>query len=129
MTAVSNIDESVIGANVKAARLSAGMTQQSLADYLSDLIGQDCGWTQRTVLRIEQGERPLRLGEAVIIATGLNIPLTDLVCGLEESISAMAERAEQAKRSSALRTAIAMLPNLGPEELAAVRAALDGGAA
>ena len=104
------------------------MSQQKLADCLSHLMGDQQGWTQRTVLRIEQGERPLRLGEALVIATALNVPLLDLTAGLDDSIAAMTERAEAARRNTSLSAALALLPNLGPDEMAVVRAALGGAA-
>ncbi len=126
MSPVTNLDDSVIGANVKAARNAAGMSQQALADYLSDLVGEPKGWTQRTILRIEQGERPIRLVEAMVIATALEVSLADLTAGLDVSIEAMVERGDHFRRTSALGNAIALISDLGPDELASLRAALVG---
>src|SRR3712207_7531804 len=43
-------------------------------------------WRQNTVTRVENGDRPVRLAEAVAIAEILGVPLTDLAYGEGHSV-------------------------------------------
>jgi transcriptional regulator with XRE-family HTH domain len=65
------------GSAVRAARLTRRMTQERLAEALNRDFGYN--WRQTTVGRMESGERPTRLREAVSIAVILEVDLADLV--------------------------------------------------
>lgn len=60
-------------ANLRARREAAGISKAEFVRRLADL-----GWSsahQTTLTRIEDGERPARLGEARLIARALRVPL------------------------------------------------------
>jgi transcriptional regulator with XRE-family HTH domain len=63
------------GANLQRWRKARGMSQAALAEILRTL---GHGFQQQTVLKIEKGDRPLRLHEATDIAQVLDIELIDL---------------------------------------------------
>lgn len=62
----------LVGRNVRDCRVAAGMSQAALADALSK-SGERLA--QQTVLKIEQGIRPLKFAEAVRVSELLGIPL------------------------------------------------------
>jgi transcriptional regulator with XRE-family HTH domain len=54
-------DAPVMGANVRAARVEAGMSQTALAEAM---VAAGCkGWRQTTVSRTERGDRALKVRE------------------------------------------------------------------
>lgn len=59
-----------IGTRVEELRLRGGLSQGQLAERL-----QGCGlpWSQRTVSRVESGERPIRFAEAFPLARALGV--------------------------------------------------------
>lgn len=65
-----------IGRNVRALREAAGWSQAELAALLTDL-GLS-GFYPQTILRIEKGQRALKLHEAVTLAALLDVTAEDL---------------------------------------------------
>lgn len=66
--------ELMFGAAVRAARQARGWSQERLASHLQDALGWGVGG-QSGVARMESGERPTRLNEAVEIARWLGFSL------------------------------------------------------
>ncbi|MDJ1115401.1 helix-turn-helix domain-containing protein [Microbacterium dauci] len=66
--------DDLIGENL--ARLRDSVSQTELANRMRE---RGHKWTQPTVVAVEKGERPLRLGEAIDIAEVLGVDLQDLV--------------------------------------------------
>lgn len=64
-----------VGAGVQSLRESIGMTQARLADAMSR-AGH--AWHQQTVVKTEKGLRPLRLAEALDLASVLHVGVTEL---------------------------------------------------
>lgn len=69
---------SVIGRNLRVWREAQGWTQSEVA-YRCRTLGAD--WTQATVSAMEAGNRPLELGEFLVLLVALRIPPSDLVAG------------------------------------------------
>ena len=90
-----NVD-AVIGGNIKTARVAAGLSQEQLADKITEVSGQPMH--QQTVLKIEQGSRPVRYTEAAAIAKVLSVPLVTFTDGTtgEVAMSATRKRLEKA---------------------------------
>lgn len=65
-----------VGKNVQAMRKARGMSQTDLAEHLLRLTGTN--YHQQTILRIEKGERPLKLSEAMAVAKAFGVPPTVL---------------------------------------------------
>jgi transcriptional regulator with XRE-family HTH domain len=62
------------GANLRAARLEAGLTQEQLSDL--------CGLHSTEISRLERAVREPRLGTIVQVARGLGLPPADLLSGI-----------------------------------------------
>jgi transcriptional regulator with XRE-family HTH domain len=62
-----------IGRNLRAARERAGISQLELARMVGDLGVE--GFHQTTIVRIENGNRPLRAAEAIAICRVLDVTL------------------------------------------------------
>ncbi len=71
----TNVTDLTIGANVRRFRQAVAMSQAQLAEALS---GYGISFSQQTVLKIEKGERPLKLSEAAAISNCLGIAVQDL---------------------------------------------------
>lgn len=65
-----------VGKNVQKFRIAAGKTQAELAATISTATSQI---PQQTILKIEQGTRPLKYLEAVRVCAALKIDLQDLM--------------------------------------------------
>jgi len=63
-------------ARMRAFRLVGGVTQAELADRMRD---RGHAYVQQTVNKIEQGERVVRINEAVDLADALGASLADLI--------------------------------------------------
>jgi transcriptional regulator with XRE-family HTH domain len=75
-TAFSEIDRHV-AANLRYLREKAGLSQGELAQRMSD---HGFGFTQATVWKIESGQRPVKLSEAVALSHALQLsPWINLV--------------------------------------------------
>ncbi|NKU72718.1 helix-turn-helix domain-containing protein [Rhodococcus hoagii] len=59
-----------IGARVEELRLGEGLSQGQLAERLQE---RGLPWSQRTVSRVESGERPIRFAEAFPLARALGV--------------------------------------------------------
>lgn len=68
--------DQLIGANVR--RLRGGRSQDSVATSMA-LTGGWSTWRRQTLIKIERGERPLRLAEAVTLSAIFGCTLDDLV--------------------------------------------------
>lgn len=66
----ANADQN-FAVNVRHYREQIGLSQEELAQRMSE---RGFGFTQATVWKIEQGKRAVRIGEAVALATALNLP-------------------------------------------------------
>lgn len=75
----------LVGQNVRDCRVAAGMSQAALADALSKSGDR---LAQQTILKIEQGSRPLKFAEAMRVSEVLGIPVSALT---KESKQAVAE--------------------------------------
>ncbi|MFJ4161782.1 helix-turn-helix domain-containing protein [Micrococcus luteus] len=69
--------DQTIGANVRAARVNAGITQQG--DLVPQLREAGLSWTHGTLSRVESGQRVLKFSEAAVLADVLGVPLDALV--------------------------------------------------
>jgi DNA-binding XRE family transcriptional regulator len=68
-------DESLdvtVGANIKQCREQLGLSQGQVAR----LVGM--GFKQQTIVKIEKGDRPLKLSEAIRVAEVLSVEVKDL---------------------------------------------------
>ncbi|WP_432457936.1 helix-turn-helix transcriptional regulator [Cellulomonas iranensis] len=79
--------ESRFAMNLRALREALGINQSEFARRVTE-AGLE-GFHQTTVSRIEKGERPVRLGEAAIIAQVLGVPV-DRMTGEGEDLAALA---------------------------------------
>lgn len=66
-----------LGAHVRAARVARGWSQEELASRLAEHAGVKLG--QSGIVRLEKGDRPTRLDEALAIARFLGLDLTTLL--------------------------------------------------
>jgi transcriptional regulator with XRE-family HTH domain len=69
--------DTAFGARVRAARERQGRSQKWLAEALGSRYGIQ--WYPTTVGKVESGERPVKLTEAVAVAQALGMLLEDLV--------------------------------------------------
>lgn len=72
----SDFSDSIFARRLREVRQQAGMTQQQLADRMAE-VGHKLH--RSAVAKIELGERPVTIGEAVQLAGVLGIPLMELV--------------------------------------------------
>lgn len=70
----------IIGANILRLRAARGYSQAGFAEVLT---GAGMSTKQRRVSRIECGETPLKLSEAVLVARVLKVTLSKLVSGID----------------------------------------------
>lgn len=70
------IPDAEIGRKVGDTRTFMGITQNELAERLT---AQGLPFYQTTVSRVEEGARPLRLNEAVVVASVLNVPVATFI--------------------------------------------------
>ena len=77
MTAVDHYDARV-GANVRKLRLARGLNQDQLAARVAE---RGVPFRQQTIVKIEKGERPLRLREADAVTAALDVDIDALVGG------------------------------------------------
>jgi transcriptional regulator with XRE-family HTH domain len=68
--------DALVGRNVQELRKAQGMTQTDLANEVTE---RGIPFRQQTVVKIEQGKRPLRLTEADAVARALNVSVDALV--------------------------------------------------
>lgn len=93
--------DQVIGANL--ARLRGDRTQSELATAMR---GQGHKWSQATVWKVETGERPLRLVEALALANVLGLDLATLTGAEDEQLRALrAAITETERQQNRLRAA------------------------
>lgn len=95
--------EERFAANLKRMRESHGWNQSELARRLTD-AGLE-GFHQTTVSRIEKGDRPVRLGEATVIAQALRVPVESMT-GSGDVLGALARI--RAARAEARRAELAL---------------------
>jgi transcriptional regulator with XRE-family HTH domain len=76
--AVSGLDET-FGRRVREERERRRMPQQHIATVLGAIYGFT--WHQTTVAKVEAGERPVKLAEALAISYVLEVPLDELIDG------------------------------------------------
>ena len=71
----SSLDKD-IGSTALGARIKTGLSQAAVAEWMTE---RGFAWHQTTVAKVEAGERPLRLSEAVALGTKLDVDLPTLV--------------------------------------------------
>ena len=86
-TTEQSVDER-IGANIRDARVDAGLSQSELAKAAASASGLD--WSERLVARMESGGRPLRYSEATILAQVLAVPVSAFSDGTTDTVRASA---------------------------------------
>jgi transcriptional regulator with XRE-family HTH domain len=74
------------------ARRASGWSQRQLADAMTRL---GYPWQQQTVAKVERGDRPLRLSEAMVMASVLGVPV-DVLCSDRDDRSTAALSAPSA---------------------------------
>lgn len=96
MTSDGTADETarLFGRGVALHRTAAGLSQRELSDLLR---ARGLSFDTAAISRIENGNRSVRLSEAVTIAAALNAPLEALVNGGRESPATREERAREAE--------------------------------
>lgn len=72
----SDYSDSIFARRLREVRQQAGITQQQLADWMTQ-VGHKLH--RSAVAKIELGERPVTIGEAVQLAGILGVPLMELV--------------------------------------------------
>src|SRR5579859_7645640 len=70
--------ERILAAQARAYREKLGMTQAEVAREMS---ARGPAMRQSTIAKIEGGQRPVRVNEAVMLAAVLRVPLADLLAG------------------------------------------------
>lgn len=83
------LTEAEIGQRVRELRESLNLSQAAFAQLVQS---HGLAWRQPTVSRIEEGERPVRLAEAVILAEQLGLAIIDgasYKAGVRASIQAV----------------------------------------
>jgi len=100
----ASLSDVAIGLRVQTLRKAAGITQDTLAHDVASITGGS--FHQQTVLRTEQGVRPLRLAEAAAIAQVLGVPFSALV-GMDESPSEQGIVADIVAENRQLRARLA----------------------
>jgi transcriptional regulator with XRE-family HTH domain len=68
--AFPNIDDNV-ATNVRAFRERSGLSQEELAQRMSE---RGFGFSQSTIWKIESGQRPVKISEAVALSEALDLP-------------------------------------------------------
>lgn len=76
-----NEAEAMIALNLREARERISLSQTDLAKRMSALGFR---WHQATVYKVENGDRPVKLGEALALSEMLEIPLRDLTAPPEK---------------------------------------------
>lgn len=79
----------IVGQNVTRFRRAAGLSQAGLAEQLAERWGLI--FQQQTILKIENGTRPLKLNEAMCLADVLAISIDDLTSAADEAVAARIE--------------------------------------
>jgi transcriptional regulator with XRE-family HTH domain len=96
------LDEA-LAKRIRELRTEAGLTQQQLAERMT-LAGSKMH--QTTIAKIEAGERPVVVGEAVLLAALLNASLDDLIAvagATDKSSNAMRRAARELEARNAVR--------------------------
>ena len=106
MVPVMEGDNKLLGANVGQLREKAGMSQASLAAAMSE---RGWPWHQSTVGRVEAGQQPLKLAEAVDLARVLKTSLDRLTWPTPEAsahglLAMMLSRAAKSREQIAAGT-------------------------
>lgn len=74
--AAGTINET-FGQRVRDIRQQLGLSQRQVATMMASTHGTP--WHQTTVAKTETGERPVKLSEAVALATAFGVPVADLL--------------------------------------------------
>jgi transcriptional regulator with XRE-family HTH domain len=75
-----------VGGNVRRFREAAGLSQTELAEQLTR---RGYAFAQQGILKIEQGNRPLKAEELCVFAELLNVPLDALTAQPDERLAAL----------------------------------------
>ena len=94
----SDLADSIFARRLRAIRTQAGVTQKQLADRMA---ARGYKMLQSTVAKIESGERPVSIGEAVQLAEVLGVDLGELIT--ERSADPVRDRALQERDEARIR--------------------------
>ena len=89
-THVKELDAN-FGRRVREERERSGMPQSHIALVLKLSYGHQ--WHQTTVAKVEAGERPVKLAEAVAVSYVLGVPLDQLIDGQNTHVPASKQMA------------------------------------
>jgi transcriptional regulator with XRE-family HTH domain len=87
------VTDAQVGHNLQRIREARGVSQADLAARLGKL---GLPFHQQTILKVEKGQRPLRLAEAQAIATVLGVDLKLISAGEDEEVLLATDRAHDA---------------------------------
>ncbi|OBK07266.1 helix-turn-helix domain-containing protein [Mycolicibacterium conceptionense] len=102
--------ERLFAANVKRIRQARGLSQQDIADLLTE---QGFPVHQTAVAKLETGQRPLRVAEAAAIAAALDIPPLSVFYGPAEDDQLEELQRELMRAQKALDAAESKLGDAG----------------
>lgn len=102
--------ERLFAANVKRIRQARGLSQQDIADLLTE---QGFPVHQTAVAKLETGQRPLRVAEAAAIAAALDIPPLSVFYGPTEDDQLEELQRELMRAQKALDAAESKLGDAG----------------
>jgi transcriptional regulator with XRE-family HTH domain len=107
-----------LAANLRILREGRGISQARLAQ---EMLAWDWPWRQQTVTRVENGQRMIRLGEAIALASILGVSLGYLTRPGSEALEAEKVRAASARLQEAYEAVAAGVCHLLDEQRAAER--------
>ena len=86
-----------VGQRVQQFRKAAGLSQGGLA---AELTARGISFQQQTVLKVEKGSRPLKLDEAFVMASVLDVAVADLcsVAGFRNAPRDVVDRMHAARQ-------------------------------
>lgn len=88
-----------IGLKISTLRKQRDWTQAKLAQKMTDIEGEPWTWTDQVVIKLEKGQRPIRLAEAKSLAGIFEMQVQDLLTPtLSDVIEDVRERATSAER-------------------------------
>ena len=99
----SDFSDSIFARRLREVRQQAGITQQQLADWMTQ-VGHKLH--RSAVAKIELGERPVTIGEAVQLAGILGVPLMELVTARGAETEQERQHADRIAAQIAVRSLI-----------------------
>ena len=107
-----------LAANLRILREGRGISQARLSQ---EMLARDWPWRQQTVARVENGQRMIRLGEAIALASILGVSLGYLTRPGSEALEAEKVRAASARLREAYDAVAAAVCHMLDEQRTAER--------